>query len=78
MSFSHDIRLLRQQTLMSQSSFAKAIGVSYTSVKRWECGKSKPSYKAMQLIDEYCSKNCLDFNIKKYLTDNGTKESNEK
>lgn len=63
MSFSDDIKRLRQQCLLSQEAFAKVLGVSFTTVNRWEAGKSIPSYKAMKLIDDYCRENNIDFDI---------------
>lgn len=68
MSFSIDIKTIRQKSLMSQEDFAKALGVSFTTVNRWECGKSKPSYKAMKQIDEYCKANGIDFDVSEQLT----------
>lgn len=65
MSFSTDIKRIRQCSLLSQEAFAQAIGVSFTTVNRWECGKAKPSLKTMKLIDEYCKKNNIDFDISK-------------
>ena len=63
MSFSKDIKRVRQNSLLSQEAFAQALGVSFTTVNRWESGKSKPSYKAMKNIDEYCKENNIDFDI---------------
>lgn len=65
MSFSNDIKIVRQKCLLSQEAFAQAIGVSFTTVNRWETGKSKPSYKTMKLIDEYCKAHQIDFDISK-------------
>ncbi len=65
MSFASDIRNVRQQSLMSQEAFAQALGVSFTTVNRWESGKSKPNYKAMKQIDEFCKMNNIDFDISK-------------
>lgn len=48
---------------MTQEDFAKEIGVSFATVNRWETGKTKPTIKAMKLIDEYCKKNNIDFNV---------------
>lgn len=69
MSFSSDIKAVRQKSLMSQEAFAQTLGVSFTTVNRWECGKAKPSYKAMKQIDEYCKANGIDFDISKTLTE---------
>lgn len=63
MSFSEDIKRIRRKAFMTQEDFAKEIGVSFATVNRWEKGKAKPNLKAMKLIDEYCKKNNLDFDI---------------
>lgn len=63
MSFSSDIKAVRQHSLLSQEAFAQALGVSFTTVNRWESGKSKPSYKTMKLIDDFCKANSIDFDI---------------
>lgn len=63
MPFSNEIKKLRQKQFMSQTDFAQLLGVSFTTVNRWENGKSKPSYKAMKTIDEYCKVNGIDFDI---------------
>lgn len=69
MSFSNDIKIVRQKSLLSQEAFAQALGVSFTTVNRWEAGKSKPSYKTMKLIDEYCKAHHIDFDISKELVE---------
>ena len=72
MSFSEDIKIIRQKSLMSQEAFAKELGVSFSTVNRWESGKSKPSYKAMKQIDDFCKANGVDFDASKYmLADDG-------
>ena len=63
MSFAEDIRKIRIKELLTQEDFAKEIGVSYTTVNRWETGKAKPNIKAMRLINEYCKKNHIDFDV---------------
>ena len=67
MSFSNDIKAIRQKSLLSQEAFAQMLGVSFTTVNRWETGKSKPSYKTMKSIDDFCKKNGIDFDITKQL-----------
>ena len=63
MDFCKDIKSIRQKSLLSQEAFAKVLGVSFTTVNRWECGKSKPSYRTMKLIDDFCKERSIDFNI---------------
>lgn len=67
MSFSNDIKIIRQKSLLSQEAFAQCLGVSFTPVNRWGSGKSKSSYKTMKLIDDFCKKNGIDFDITKTL-----------
>ena len=63
MSFSSDIKKVRQKSLLSQEAFAQAVGVSFTTVNRWESGKCKPTFKTMKLIDDFCKAQGIDFNI---------------
>lgn len=63
MAFLEDIKKIRRKAFMTQEDFAKEIGVSCITVTRWETGKAKPNLKTMKLIDEYCKKNSIDFDI---------------
>lgn len=65
MSFCRDIKTIRQKSMLSQEAFAKVLGVSFTTVNRWESGKSRPSYRTMKLIDKFCKENNFDFDIEK-------------
>ena len=64
MSFCDDIRELRQKSFFSQEAFAKELGVSFATVNRWESGKTKPTYKTMKLIDDFCKGHNIDFDIR--------------
>lgn len=63
MAFSEDIKRIKRKAFMTQDEFAKEIGVSCITITRWENGKAKLNLKAMRLIDEYCKKNSIDFDI---------------
>lgn len=63
MKFSENIKHIRNQLLLSQEALAKDLGVSFATVNRWESGKTRPTYKTMKLLDEYCKKNNIVFNI---------------
>ncbi len=63
MSFSEDIKRIRRKAFLTQEDFAKEIGVSFATVTRWETGKAKPNLKTMKLIDDYCKRNDIDFDI---------------
>ena len=64
MGFCDDIREIRQKCFLSQEAFAKELGVSFTTVNRWESGKTKPTYKTMKLIDDFCKSHSIDFDIR--------------
>ena len=67
MSFSDDIRVIRQKCFLSQEAFAKELGVSFATVNRWESDKTKPTYRTMKLIDAFCKKNGIEFDVNKEL-----------
>lgn len=45
------IRALRLETGLTQEQFAAQLGVTHSSVGRWENGRSKPSPLAMQKVE---------------------------
>lgn len=65
MDIGAQIKAIRQQSLLSQETFAKELGVSFTTVNRWESGKCLPSLKTMKLINEFCKSNNIEFDISK-------------
>lgn len=54
---------IRKKSLLNQTDFAKEIGVSFSTVNRWENNKAMPNYQAQKKIKEYCEKNGLPFDI---------------
>ena len=50
-----DIRNLRKAVLLSQESFS--------TVNRWEMGKSRPSYAALKKLKNFSEKHGLTFTI---------------
>jgi len=46
-----EIKKLRKRLGLSQEELARKIGVSFTSVNRWENGQSKPSKLAKKQIE---------------------------
>jgi putative transcriptional regulator len=45
------IRKLRLSTGLTQEQFAHTLGVTYSTLNRWENGRSKPSPLAMEKIE---------------------------
>ena len=69
MSFSEDIKRIRRKAYLTQEDFAKEVGVSFATVNRWETGKAKPNLKTMKLIDDYCKRNSIDFDVSEEIID---------
>lgn len=67
MTFSETIKSIRKKRLLSQEAFAKELGVSFTTVNRWETGKSTPTYKMLKCIDTYCKSNRIDIDISEHI-----------
>ena len=59
MPFSSEIKNFRLSCLMNQTEFGDALGVSFTTVNRWENGKARPNIKAMKALKQYCEENDL-------------------
>lgn len=51
------VKNLRNKLVLSQQEFAILLGVSFTSVNRWENGKSEPTIKAKRKILNLCKEN---------------------
>lgn len=49
MRFPDKIKRIRQRCFLTQQDFAKEINVSFSTVNRWEGGKSKPNLNAMKI-----------------------------
>ncbi len=71
MSFGEQIKDIRTKCILSQEAFAKVIGVSFSTVNRWETGKSLPNYITMSKIKDYCDSMGITFDV----SDSSWKES---
>lgn len=69
MDFSSSIKKIRKDCLMSQTDFAENIGVSYSTVNRWENRKAVPNFKTLQKIDSFVKLQGLDVDIRDSLED---------
>ncbi len=61
MSLSKEIKIIRQRLFMTQTDFADALRVSYTTVNRWETGHTRPNFSAMKEIKQLCNENNIDY-----------------
>lgn len=61
MTYSNEIKKIRQKCFLSQEAFARELEVSFSSINRWENGKSKPNLSAMKKMKDFCELNNIDF-----------------
>lgn len=64
MDYQKLIKDLREKLILSQEDFAKLLGVSFSTVNRWETAKPDPTIKVKRKIIELCKQNDID--IEKY------------
>jgi putative transcriptional regulator len=57
MIISETIKAIRNELKMSQTDFAEAVHVSFSTVNRWENNKVIPNRMARALIIDFCEKN---------------------
>ena len=62
-TFGEKIRNLRQKCILSQEAFAKELGVSFSTVNRWETDKCVPNYITMEKIKEYFDSKGIEFDL---------------
>jgi len=67
----------RQKLFMTQEEFATELGVTASTINRWEHSKARPNMKAMKKLRELCDENSLSFNLieKEWLNYKESKEN---
>ncbi|PKY91468.1 transcriptional regulator [Aerococcus christensenii] len=63
MTCSEEIKKIRQKCFLSQEALGRELGVSFSSINRWESGKTKPNMSAMKKIKDFCEVQNIDFNV---------------
>lgn len=63
MDFPKEIKRIRQRSFLTQQEFANALGVAFSTVNRWEAGRSKPNLKAMKSINTFCVDNNISYEV---------------
>jgi transcriptional regulator with XRE-family HTH domain len=61
MDLSTAIKKIRQKSFLTQEQFATELNVAFSTVNRWEKGKTIPNIAAMKQIKEYCKRNNISF-----------------
>ena len=55
------LKEIRKRTGDSQQSLAAALNVSFSTINRWETGKTKPAPLAMDSLRSYCKRKSIDY-----------------
>lgn len=66
MSYSDNIKKLREKMILSQKELAELLGVSYVTVCRWETGKFDPTIKMRRKLQELFINNKINSNEKSF------------
>ena len=61
MALSDEIILIRKKGYCTQVEFAERIGVSFSTVNRWETGKMSPNVSTMKRLKAYCDALNIEF-----------------
>jgi len=61
MEFKDKVKYAREKMVLSQSEFAKALGVAFASINRWENGVRTPTYALQRRFYEFCKENNITF-----------------
>jgi putative transcriptional regulator len=62
--FSGLVKEVRSQLGFSQEDLAHEIGVSFSTVNRWENGKTNPSKMARNVFKQFCKKKVANGELK--------------
>lgn len=69
MKFSDVVKTIRRKSLLSQSDFANEIGVSFSTVNRWENDKAVPKLCKLKLIKNFCTAHNIPFDVDTYISE---------
>ena len=64
MEFKDQLVIARAKCNLTQEELAKELGVSFSTVNRWECGRSTPTRKALFVFKEFCKNRNIELEEK--------------
>ena len=56
MTFAEVLKSIRTQLNFTQEQFARELNISFSTINRWENGRSMPSVLAKTQLLKYCNK----------------------
>ena len=62
MEFRMIIKCVRHELGLSQEQLARELNISFSTINRWENGKSRPSPMAKELFYSFCASKNIDIN----------------
>ncbi len=62
MEFDSIVKQVRKELGLSQEQLARELSISFSTVNRWENGKSKPSPMAKELFFSFCMSKNINLN----------------
>ena len=60
MEFSLIVKQVRKELGLSQEQLARELNISFSTVNRWENGRSRPSQMAKELFFSFCISKSVD------------------
>ena len=60
MNFPEIVKMVREKSGMSQEDLARALNVSFTTINRWENGKTHPNKLTQAVFFDFCRQQGLD------------------
>lgn len=64
MNYAELTKKLRSKLILTQSEFGELLGVSFTTVCRWETGKYEPTMKQKRRLVELCKEYDVELVVK--------------
>lgn len=61
MLFKDKVKHVREKLCLSQQDLAKATGISFNTINRWENGLRKPTYILQRKFYKFCEQNNIKF-----------------
>lgn len=61
MEFSNQVKYVRMKLELSQSDLAKALGISYSTISRWERENREPQMAMLGKFYNYCERQGIRF-----------------
>ena len=61
MTFGDKVKAVRHKLFMSQEDMGEELGVSFSTVNRWERGHFNPNFKAQAAFDRLCKQHGIKF-----------------